>query len=565
MRINESEPAELHDALVRPRALSRWKLWAAVLVMLGSATAVVAVAVTYPFAERMPVHSEARPKCGPWCRNASAAAPCVYDGECTSSHGHDFCLMDCGRWRAGADVAVPHCSCSDFCGGACWAPSCVPCQRDCLPLWIRDTPSPLGTGILCCPGCADPCEPCCGNHSVLGRCCELRAPPQGCTCADPPPTLSQIMEESSGRLKQALLPLVVLAVIAPALCAWATVDSTLWSPRTVCGSSTCSAVVCWPQQMLLLSSLALTVALQLLLKAYDWDARAKPRELLLAAASGTTAVMLWALALAPSELRISALRSWRLLSYNRAVVVHRTVGQLAVAAVVCHAALEVWVHLATSLQTRLRERQPHALLGAVNSVAAVVFGRGLHAWGLGNVFGVVAACSLLVSMLGVTLRRWLYEAFTYTHAPCALLALLAACLHAFELIPVRHAAHAARRTRAHACAHSKSGPHLRCCRLVLRLLPCLLPCLPSCLRPRVVRRATTHAHRASPCSVGRKSAGLVACSLLLPSAPATHSNARSWCATLADKRAALLSSPHASHFPVQPSAARDAPALLRVP
>ena len=426
----------LDAALVRSRTSTRHAhmVWVALLLLLGSAAAIVAFAVCYPFSEMMPVPSHglpAPPVCGAWCRNASSHTPCVYDGACTSSHGRDFCHMNCGRWRAGADMAVPSCSCIDFCRGACWAPTCVPCPRACLPLWIRDTPSPLGTGILCCPGCGDPCEPCCGNHSAMGRCCELHAPPQGCACDDPPPTPSQVLAESSERAKQALLPLVATAALVSALSAWVSLESALWSPR----SCARGRVVCWPQQLLLLGALAVTVALQLVLKAHDWEVHAKPQELLYASWSGSTAVMLLALALAPKEVHATLLRRLRP-SYSRAVVLHRSVGMLAVAAVSCHATLEAYAHLATSLQTYQFQGRVGAFGRAAADAVSVLLSHGLHAWGLGNVFGVVAAGCLLISMGGVALRRWSYEFFAYSHAACSLLALVAGCLHAFELIPV---------------------------------------------------------------------------------------------------------------------------------
>jgi len=314
------------------------------------------------------------PVCSKALCSPGSNASCRYtESLCLGS----YCNMHCGLWwnAVVAHDGVPHCSCADFCKGACFTPTCISCQRDQLPLWLRDLPGPLGTGLLCCPfgGTSREPEACCaqGHAKRYGACCELEAPE--CNCQWGSSVTLQSFNPASVSVAWALLAFAVLSMPALACCRRPL-------PRSVGPRGA--------ELMLAIAYLAAIIAATVEAKR-RWQHSFKPEELMPAGILGTLSTFGLSVVLLPLD-RTNTIFALTRIPFERAVKFHRWAGSVAVLLVVAHGILEASVQ-GFSEMWKFEAK----------------------AWGFGNIFGTASGVCCVALALASTdwARRANYRFF----------------------------------------------------------------------------------------------------------------------------------------------------------
>lgn len=308
-----------------------------------------------------------------------------------------YCNKDCASWYDAvvANDGVPFCTCEKFCGAGCFTPTCTPCHREELPLWIRDQSGPLGTGLLCCAygeseGHPDPC--CAAGHKAnYGKCCELEAPVCHCGWSSPI-TLASFDPRSIG-VGVPVLTFFPLSVLALVLCRRPL--PAMPGPR----GADVSLITAYIMALLVGGFAA----------KQKWELSFKPADLMPAGILGGLCAFALTIVLLPLD-RTNVIFKLSGVPFERAVKFHRWAGYMAVGLLEAHGLWEAWVQ---GLSQMLRFES--------------------KSYGFGNAFGLtsgVAALALVVASAWPC-RRGNYELFLWMHRVFATIIFVAGALHCF--------------------------------------------------------------------------------------------------------------------------------------
>lgn len=372
--------------------LAALRLWHVALgVALAVTVAFVSALCTFSFVDLGETDWSLPPCSRDFCAPGSTAACRYTDSPCKGK----YCNRRCGEWYAAvvAHDGIPWCTCAQFCSDGCYSPTCTACPREDLPLWTRDIPGQLGTGLLCCPfgGSDGNPDPCCsqGHREKYGSCCELEAP--HCDCSWGSPITAASFNPASIHVMPAVVVLITLALPALMCCRL----PLPLKPRSE------------------VADLAVCAAYGFALFAAGWEAKrawqlaSKPAELLPAGAFGTLAAFGLSVVLLPLD-RTHVLFKLTTVPFDRAIKFHRWSGRVAVLFVFAHGSLEAYVQGLPKM-----------------------FTFEWKSWGLGNAFGTLAGCSCM-ALLATSIshiRRENYELFAKVHRIFAGLLYVGGSLH----------------------------------------------------------------------------------------------------------------------------------------